>query len=358
MQTCFGVTSAALDWIKSFLSDRTYFIRLNDRVSQISHIKFGVPQGSILGPLLFIFYTANITRIAEQHDIRIHSYADDTQLYIHLNMSDLQQAKDKLVSCVREVQVWCASMRLRLNPSKTELIWFYRGSRDVHPLSGCSLQLDPDCSIIPVKTVRDLGVILDGALKMNAHITSVTRSCFYHLRRIRQVKRCLNERCLRVLVQALVMSRIDYCNAVLAGLPAVALHPLTAVLHAAARIIKNIDNHDHIAPVLRQLHWLPIPARITFKLCSLMYNILSHTAPEYMTSLINSCMNQTGRRRLRSASRGDAVILRANRNYGKRAFAVAGPIAWNSLPAQIRRASTVQTFKSKLKTYLFSLYHQ
>ena len=193
---------------------------------------------------------------------------------------------------------------------------------------------------------------------MNAHITSVTRSCFYHLRRIRQVKRCLNERCLRVLVQALVMSRIDNCNAVLAGLPAVALHPLTAVLHAAARIIKNIDNHDHIAPVLRQLHWLPIPARITFKLCSLMYNILSHTAPDYMTSLINSCMNQTGRRRLRSASRGDAVILRANRNYGKRAFAVAGPIAWNSLPAQIRRASTVQTFKSKLKTYLFSLYHQ
>ena len=205
LQTCFGVTSAALDWIKSFLSDRTYFIRLNDRVSQIYSIKFGVPQGSILGPLLFIFYTANITRIAEQHDIRIHSYADDTQLYIHLNMSDLQQAKDKLVSCVREVQVWCASMRLRLNPSKTELIWFYRGSRDGHPLSGCSLQLDPDCSIIPVKTVRDLGVILDGALKMNAHITSVTRSCFYHLRRIRQAKRCLNERCLRV------WSRLSLC---------------------------------------------------------------------------------------------------------------------------------------------------
>ena len=107
-----------------------------------------------------------------------------------------------------------------------QLIWFYRGSRDVHPLSGCSLQLDQDCSIIPVETVRDLGVILDGALKMNAHITSVTRSCFYHLRRIRQVKRCLNERCLRVLVQALVMSRIDYCNAFLTGLPAVVLHLL------------------------------------------------------------------------------------------------------------------------------------
>ena len=159
-------------------------------------------------------------------------------------------------------------MRLRLNPTKTELIWFHRNKHPAHPLNNQSLQLDPNCTITSVNTVRNLGVLLDSSLNLKAHITSVTRSWFFHLRRIRQVKKCLNERCLRFLVQALVISRIDYCNSILAGLPAVTIHPLTTVLHAAARIIKDIPHWDHITPAMRNLHWLPIPARVTFKLCS------------------------------------------------------------------------------------------
>ena len=248
LKTCFGITSSALDWIKSFLSNRIHFIRIGNKTSKLFHVKFGVPQGSILGPLLFIFYTTNIARIAALHGILIHLYADDTQLYIHLATRDIHQAKDKLVSCIREIQNWCASMRLRLNPTKTELIWFHRNKHPAHPLNNQCLQLDPNCIITPVNTVRDLGVLLDSSLNLKAHITSVTRSCFFHLRRIRQVKKCLNERCLRVLVQALVISRIDYCNSILTGLPAVTIHPLTTVLHAAARIIKDIPHRDHITP--------------------------------------------------------------------------------------------------------------
>ena len=231
-------------------------------------------------------------------------------------------------------------MRLRLNPTKTELIWFHRNKHPAYPLNNQSLQLDPNWIITSVNTVRDLGVLLDSSLNLKAHITSVTRSCFFHLRRIRQVKKCLNESFLRVLVQALIISRIDYCNSILAGLPAVTIHPLNTVLHAAARIIKDIPHRDHITPAMRNLHWLPIPARVTYKLCSLMYNIFSHRAPTYMSSMINARSNQTESRGLRSTSRGDAVVPKTNRNYGKRAFAVAGPTAWNSLPVQIRRANT------------------
>ena len=196
LKTCFGITSSALDWIKSFLSNRTHFIRIGNKTSKLFHVKFGVPQGSILGPLLFIFYTTNIARIAALHGILIHLYADDTQLYIHLATRDIHQAKDKLVSCIREIQNWCASMRLRLNPTKTELIWFHRNKHPAHPLNNQCLQLDPNCIITPVNTVRDLGVLLDSSLNLKAHITSRhSVSCFFHLRRIRQVKKCLNERC-------------------------------------------------------------------------------------------------------------------------------------------------------------------
>ena len=138
-------------------------------------------------------------------------------------------------------------------------------------------------------------------MNLRAHITSsATQSCLFHLRRIRQVKRCMNERSLRVLIQALVISRLDYCNSI---------HPLTTVLHAVARIIEDLPHQDHITPAMRNLHWLPIPARVKFKLYSLMYNISSHHAPTYyMPSLINASSNQAESRGLRSTSRGDAVV--------------------------------------------------
>ena len=142
-------------------------------------------------------------------------------------------------------------MWLRLNPTKTELIWFHRNNHPAHPLNNQCLQLDPNCIITPVNMVWDFCVLLDSSLNMQTHITSVTRSSFFNLRRIRQVKRCLIDRCLRVLVQALVISRTDYCNSILAGLPAVTLHPLTTVLHAAARIVKDIPHRDHITPAIK-----------------------------------------------------------------------------------------------------------
>ena len=98
-------------------------------------------------------------------------------------------------------------MRLKLNASKTELIWFTRRTKNENDLA---VQIDKDCCIQPSDVVRDLGVLLDNTLSMTNNISSVTKSCFFHLRRIRQIKRCLNEKCLRTLVQALVISRLDY----------------------------------------------------------------------------------------------------------------------------------------------------
>src|SRR6218665_2981070 len=188
----------------------------------------------------------------------VHLYADDTQLYIQLRCKNLENTKVKMAACI---QSWCASMRLKLNATKTELIWFDRRSRVVDNIRK-HLNLDPQCSIQPSDVVRDLGVLLDCKLNMTQHVSSTARTCFFLLRRIRQVRRCLNETCRRILVQALVISRLDYCNSVLSGLPSSTLQPLSSVLHTAARLIKDLSLRDHITPTLKQLHWLPIHARI------------------------------------------------------------------------------------------------
>src|SRR6218665_369662 len=132
----------------------------------------------------------------------------------------------------------CIYMRLKLNAPKIELIWFNRLLTPATDIPHTVLNLGPDCSIKPLDVVRDLGVLLDNTLSLKFQIASTTKSCFFHLRGIQQVKKSLNENCLRTLVQALVISRLDYCKSVLS---ASTLQPLTTVLRCAAKLIKNLS---------------------------------------------------------------------------------------------------------------------
>src|SRR6218665_2963581 len=155
------------------------------------------------------------------------------------------------------------------------------------------LNLDPQCSIPPSDVVRDLGVLLDCKLNMaQVHMCPPRPehafSTFEEFDKC-HMRRCLNETCRRILVQALVISRLDYCNFVLSGLPSSTLQPLSSVLHTAARLIKDLSPRDHITPTLKQLHWLPILARIAFKISLLMYHIYSGISPSYMSSMVTPC---------------------------------------------------------------------
>ncbi len=192
---------------------------------------------------------------------------------------------------------------------------------------------------------------------MTNHINSIVKACFFHLRRIRQVKKCLNEHCLKILVQALVISRLDYCNSVLAGLPSSTLQHLTVVLHSAARLIKDLEPRDQVTLSMRQLHWLPIQARITFKICLLMFHIYTGSSPHYMSSLVTLCTSLASRQSLRSASKGDFACVRSRLQFGNRAFSITGPVEWNKLPETVRRSTSVVQFKASLKTHLFHIYY-
>jgi hypothetical protein len=133
----------------------------------------------------------------------------------------------------------------------------------------CSLQIGSEV-IQPASPVRVLGVLLDAELTMKPHIAKTAATCFYHLRRLRQIRRRVGEDVAVRLVLALVTSRLDYCNSSLAGLPQSSLDPLQRVQNAAARLIFQLGPRDHVTPSLIQLHWLPVHFRVQFKLCLLM----------------------------------------------------------------------------------------
>ena len=257
-----------------------------------------------------------------------------------------------IAQCVADVQKWADTMRLKLNQGKTELIWFHcRRGVDVHTNMFCVPM--SDSTIYPKGVVWDLGVLLDEELTMRPFVHSIVRTCFYHLLRIRQVKTSLDGPSVQMLIQALVTSRIDYCNSILFDLPACTIRPLQLVQNAAARMVTNIDRREHVSPILRQLHWLPVAKRVVFKIAILMYKIDRKICPSYMTELVVPCSSATTRPSLRSASRGDYIPIKTRTKMGERSFSYAGPQTWNKLPSKIRDADSLSLFKRQLKSFLF-----
>jgi len=161
-------------------------------------------------------------------------YADDTQLYDSSSLADAESVRDRLTSCVSEVAKWCASRRLQLNDDKTEMIWFGSCS-NLAKLQRINLSLQVGTSNIqPSSVVWDLGVYINSELTMKEHVAKITAACFYHIRRLHQVRRQVAQEVTQQLVLALIMSRLDNCNSVLAALPTYMLQPLQRVQNAAA----------------------------------------------------------------------------------------------------------------------------
>ena len=216
------------------------------------------------------------------------------------------------------------------------------------------LKLD-GATIEPSDVVRDLGVYFDSELSMHNHVSRVTRSCFYQLRRLRPIRRLLGRGVTQRLVAAFVLSRLDYCNALLAELPAATLAPLQRVQNAAARLVLDLRRTDHVTPALIELHWLPIEQRIVFKLCLLVHKSLNGQAPAYLSELLHPVSGFPARAALRAAATKTLDVPATRLCLGDRAFAVAGARHWNLLPKELRLITDIATFKNQLKTHLFRI---
>ena len=258
-----GIRESALAWLTSYLSDRTLTIRIGDLVSRQQRLECGVPQGSVLGPLLFTIYCMPIGSIFAKHGVKYHMYADDTQLYVEFprnRPTDAENAAHRIGNCVTDLKRWLTDHQLLLNESKTEAISFNVPSCKVLPdmadinMCGWNITLQ--------QTVRGIGVFLDRGMDMSAQVSRMRQSAYFQLHNIAKIRHCLTVNACKTIVHALVTSKLDYGNGVLFGINERLINKLQMTQYSAARLIMRQRRPDHITPVLIALHWLPIRYRI------------------------------------------------------------------------------------------------
>ena len=244
--------------------------------------------------------------------------------------------------------------KLKLNDEKSEVLFI------VSPRMSTSITL-PDslvlgCSNVSVSSsARNLGVVIDSNLSMKDHVAAVIRAVNFELRRISSIRSYLTTDATKTLISAFVLSRLDYCNGLFVNCPAETLDKLQRVQNNAARLVLRVPRSDHITPHLQTLHWLPIEARITYKIACMTFRAINLSCPRYLSDLISI---YTPGRLLRSLS--DTLKLTTpssnTKTFGERSFSFAAPSIWNSLPLSIRSSDSDSSFRSSLKTHLFKLY--
>ena len=347
----FGIGGNALSWLNSYLRDRFQCININGTISNPFELLFGVPQGSVLGPLLFIMYTTPLSSVFSKFpNLNHHLYADDTQVYNSFTTSNCNSNLTNLQNSLLSAQNWMYSNKLKLNPDKTEFMLI--GSKRHRQKFDSKFPLNLIGSkLSPTPTARNLGVIFDQDFNFQNHINGVVKNCFYHMRDLRRIRKHLDIDTATALANALVSSRIDYCNSLLYSLPNIHVQKLQQVQNALARVVTNSSCYTSASQLLEQLHWLPVRSRINFKVGLIVYKALHFEQPTSLKNLISVFSSPFN---LRSTS-----SLKLNhgpnfKSFGSRAFSSFAPKVWNKLPALVRQAPSISIFRKKLKTHYFT----
>ena len=349
----FGINGKVLSWIKSYLQCRKQKVKLDSFYSQNLDLLYGVPQGSVLGPLLFSMYVFPIKDVIYKDLFSYHLYADDTQLYSNFKPSEIDNVLSIVSNCTHDVNNWMRDNYLKMNNDKTELL-----------LCGTSQKLNTvdvnnvligDELIYFSKTVKNLGVTLDQTLSLNTHVSTVRKSCYFVIRNISKFRSFINHKATVQLVVSLVLSKLDYCNSLFFNMSNDNFNKLQTIQNHAARVVTKAHKRSSALPILKELHWLPIRQRVDYKISIMVFKCLNQSDfPSYLKDLISI---YTPTRELRSSSDRFLLVKPFMRlaTFGQRSFHYAAPTVWNALPYEIRSLKNLQIFKTKLKTHYFKI---
>ena len=349
LQNEIGINGIALSWFKSFLNGRTQRVKIDNEVSDGLPLKYGVPQGSVLGPVLFNIYTRSISSSFSKFGFKCFGYADDNSgMKAFTSFFQKNVLISQVPNCISNLESWTLDHYLQLNSIKTKIMIFGLSSELKSLVLSGTFTNNGNC-ILFCDCVKHLGVILDKELNLETHTNQLVSSCYYSLRNISQIRKYLSIEQAEQLIHAFISSKLDFSNAILFGMPKHLINKIQRVQNAAMRFVTRKKKCQSVSEDLKLYHWLPVLERINFKVLCYIYKSLYGMAPKSISDLIH----------INTESRSTGPILAYSdfhpmTNIGKRAFSFFAPRLWNHLPFQLRSAPSIDTFKKQLKTFLFT----
>ena len=352
----YGFEDCTLDWFKSYLTGRYQQVIITNsrglsRASTNLPVNRGVPQGSILGPLLFILYSADITRVITS--CKFHLYADDVQIYLSFHPSRTSNAAHKINEDLDRIYKWSIQNSLSLNPSKSKFLVVGTVDQVSKILKHKpSIMINGD-EVRLVAQARNLGVLMDSHLKFHDHVLELTRNCFYRLKVLYNIRPFLSTDLRIRLCESLVLSKFNHCLAVYGPcLLKKSLSLVQRIQNACARYCFSIPPRTHVTPFLNSSNMLRMEGRIKMHLAGLLFGIVKFKTPEYLYKKLTWRFSSA--RFLRSCALQLAIPQHRTAAF-RGSFRFSATKCWNDLPPPFREFKSKFTFKKHYRQYLLQL---
>ena len=342
----YGIQGSTNQWFCSYLKNRTQTCLVNGNKSSKMFLRCGVPQGTILGPLLFLLYINDLPNCLQHSQPRM--YADDTS--ITFAGSDVDEINNCINLDLERIRVWLAANRLTLNMTKTEFLLIGSKQR----LSNFTVNPTANINQFPIKrvsTVKSLGVHIDENLTWECHINELSKKIASGISAIKRIRYSVPYKTLLSIYNSLVQPHLDYCSSVWGSCSKSLSQKLQKLQNRAARVI-TFSNYDrNTDELLRMVNWVKLDRQRLVNKSIMMYKIVNNMVPEYLSSHF-VLRSDTLTYNLRDSD-GTLAIPQPRTNYCKRSLSYSGVVLWNSLPLNTRQSLSLNEFKSKLKNYDF-----
>ncbi len=334
-----GLSPLTLNWFISYLKGRKHRVISNEKISDWIKVINGVPQGSILGPILFSIYTRQIPTIFNYIDCFM--FADDTQLLKSYNIEDSIKAIDEINNDLNILYQWCEKHYLKLNPKKC-LHLIIGSNKNLKLLNNKGItDLKINDIIIPrCNEARNLGLIFDEHFSWEPHINFLIKSCFSSIKPLYRYKKQFNIKVKKILINNLIISKFDYCDIVYMHMSNILQKKLQKLQNICIKFIFNLKKFDHVQKYYDELKWINLSHRREFRLGCFIFKIINNKSPSYLYSLFNDTSNVHSH-----YTRKRFFIPSIKTNNGKNSFDYYGPHFWNLLPSEIRNITNLNEFK-------------
>ena len=348
LQAC-GLDNKLLIWFRSYLNERRQLVSMGNIESPTTCVRHGVPQGSILGPLLFIAFINDFPLHVSSAQINL--YADDTTLTATANFDSVGVLKSSLTTAISEVDQWATANKLPLNEGKIKVL-IITGKR-------LSTRINHDLAVVVngkqlenVRCAKLLGLEIDHELTFIPHVEKLSKKLSQRIGILKRIKYCLPLKHRLIFYNTMIRPVIDYVNVVWTSCDKHCLNRVLKLQKRAARVILDADCQASSVKLFNKLNWIPFFEQAKLTKCCIIYKRLQGHVPTYLKSLLK-LTSDTHSRQTRYANFNIARPVIKRKTEGGRKFTVTACQAWNSLSLSMRKIASLNSFRNSLGKNFF-----